>query len=85
MITYTRLVQLVSRLESKYLGNGTRPTHMVPRDAARFIMDRDNVQYFAVDSSQACSSQRLTNNLDAPVVVVIGSNYSQGSGAAAEQ
>ena len=75
---YTHLVQAVTRLEAKYLGNGTRSTHMVPPHAARFIMGHDNVQYFAVDSSQACPKGELTNNLDVPVVVAVGANYSQG-------
>ena len=80
MIAYTDLVQLLSHLEGKYLGNGTRSTHGVPRQAARFIVDRDNVQYFAVDSSQACPAGTLANNLAARVVVAVGANYSQGSG-----
>ena len=79
IVLYTHLVQTIARLEAKYLGNATRSPHMVPGHAARFIMDRDNVQYFAVDSSQACQSGKLTNNLDAPVVVAIGANYSQGA------
>ncbi len=76
---YSQLVQYLSRLEGKYLGNGTRSTHMVPRQAARFIVDRENVQYFALDSGQACPRGKPMREIDAPVVVAIGSNYTQGS------
>jgi hypothetical protein len=74
---YSDLARLLSLLEGKYLGNGTRSASVIPASARSFVMDRDNVQYFVIDCSRACPEGVFASDIDASVVVAIGANYSQ--------